>query len=68
MQITLAELDARIRAVRDQEAILRYLLSGQTALIISPTEIPERIEHLGNDYQRVIIALNDLAGELSDRH
>jgi len=66
MSITLTELEARIRAARDQEYILAWLLSGQ-AISLSPDEIPQRIEELGDTYQRIIGALCEMAG-LLDRN
>jgi hypothetical protein len=60
MAITLAELDARIQAARDQEYILAWLLSGQS-ILFSPDDIPARIEALGDTYQRIIMAFGELA-------
>lgn len=64
MEIAPAELEARIRAARDQEQILIWLLGGQSALLIGPDEIPKRLEDLGDTYQHIVLAFNALAGLL----
>lgn len=61
--ITLAELEARIRAAHDQEQILLWLLGGQSAYLSAPDEIARRIEALGDTYQRIVMALGELAGQ-----
>jgi len=61
MIVTLDELEARMRAAHDQEQILIWLLGGQSAYIAGPDEIPRRIEALGDTYQRIVIALSELA-------
>ena len=67
MDITLAELDARICAAHDQEIILCYLLSGQSSYVADPDEIPKRIEALDDTYQCIVAALCEMAG-LLDRN
>lgn len=59
MQITMAELEARLRAARDQEDILLRALAGRET-VIPLEEMPARIDMLGSGYQGIIIGMGQL--------